>query len=67
IPTIGIGAGPGCDGQVQVWHDLLGLTPGKTFRHVKRYAEVGEVVENALRSYAEEVRQARFPTEEHSL
>ncbi len=67
IPTIGIGAGPGCDGQVQVWHDLLGLTPGKTFRHVKRYAEVGDVVENALRSYAEEVRQARFPTEEHSL
>jgi len=67
IPTIGIGAGPGCDGQVQVWHDLLGLTPGKTFRHVKRYAEVGEVVEAALRAFAEEVRQARFPTEEHSL
>ena len=67
IPTIGIGAGPDCDGQVQVWHDLLGLTPGKTFRHVKRYAEVGEMVESALRSYAEEVRQTRFPTEEHSL
>ena len=67
IPTIGIGAGPGCDGQVQVWHDLLGLTPGKTFRHVKRYVEVGEVVESALRAYAEEVRQVRFPTEEHSL
>lgn len=67
IPTIGIGAGPDCDGQVQVWHDLLGLYPGKVFRHVKRYAEVGDVIEGALRAYADEVRESRFPTQEHSL
>jgi 3-methyl-2-oxobutanoate hydroxymethyltransferase len=66
IPTIGIGAGPDCDGQVQVWHDLIGLS-ARTFRHAKRYAEVGEVIENALRAYAEEVRQQRFPTKEQSL
>jgi 3-methyl-2-oxobutanoate hydroxymethyltransferase len=67
IPTIGIGAGPACDGQVQVWHDLLGIYPGKNYRHVKRYAEIGEQMEAALRAYAEEVRQNRFPTKEHSL
>ena len=67
IPTIGIGAGPGCDGQVQVWHDLFGLLPGKTFHHARRYAEVGEMIEKALRDYADEVRQSRFPTKEHSL
>jgi|SRR5579871_3283066 len=67
IPTIGIGAGPECDGQVQVWHDLFGLMPGKTFRHAKRYAEVGDLMTAALRDYVEDVRQARFPTKEHSL
>ncbi len=67
IPTIGIGAGPGCDGQVQVWHDLMGIPPGKTFRHVKRYAEVGAIMEAALRQYADEVRRGEFPTKEHSL
>lgn len=67
IPTIGIGAGSECDGQVQVWHDLLGLYPGKTFRHVKRYADLGTVVEGALRAYAEEVRVGAFPTKEQSL
>jgi 3-methyl-2-oxobutanoate hydroxymethyltransferase len=67
IPTIGIGAGPDCDGQVQVWHDLLGLFPGKMFRHAKRYAELGEAAEAALRSYTDEVRQGAFPTKEQSL
>lgn len=67
ISTIGIGAGPDCDGQVQVWHDLLGLFPGKTFRHVKRYAELGEAAEAALRAYTDEVRQGAFPTKEQSL
>lgn len=67
IPTIGIGAGPACDGQVQVWHDLLGLFPGKVYRHVKRYAELDGVVEDALRAYADEVRQSQFPTKEHSF
>lgn len=67
ILTVGIGAGPACDGQVQVWHDLLGLTTGRTLRHVKRYASLGETAEAALRDYAEDVRQGRFPTKEHSL
>lgn len=67
IPTIGIGAGPECDGQVQVWHDLLGIYPGKAYRHVKRYAEIGDMMEAAIRAYSEEVRQQRFPGKEHSL
>ncbi|MCW3098108.1 MAG: ketopantoate hydroxymethyltransferase [Chthonomonadaceae bacterium] len=67
IPTVGIGAGPDCDGQVQVWHDLLGLFPGKTFRHAKRYAELGAAAEAALRAYTDEVRQGAFPTKEQSL
>ncbi len=67
IPTIGIGAGPECDGQVQVWNDLLGIYPGKMFRHVKRYADVGAVMEAAIRAYAQEVRQEQFPTKENSL
>ena len=67
IPTVGIGAGPDCDGQVQVWHDLLGLFPDKTFRHAKRYAELGAAAEAALRTYTDEVRQGTFPTKEQSL
>jgi 3-methyl-2-oxobutanoate hydroxymethyltransferase len=67
IPTVGIGAGPDCDGQVQVWHDLLGLFSGKTFRHAKRYAELGAAAEAALRAYTDEVRRGAFPTKEQSL
>ena len=67
IPTIGIGAGPNCDGQVQVWHDLMGIYPGKNLRHVKRYAEIGQAMEDALRAYAEETRTSVFPTQENSL
>jgi 3-methyl-2-oxobutanoate hydroxymethyltransferase len=66
IPTIGIGAGPECDGQIQVWHDVLGFTP-ETYRHVKRYAELGAAAVEALRAYAEEVRDRRFPTKENSF
>ncbi len=62
IPTIGIGAGAGCDGQVQVWHDVLGLFPGKSPRHARRFAEIGAAVEDALRQYVAEVRDGRFPT-----
>jgi 3-methyl-2-oxobutanoate hydroxymethyltransferase len=62
IPTIGIGAGVGCDGQVQVWHDLLGLGEGKPPRHAKAFAPIGEAIETALRTYAEEVTAGSFPT-----
>ena len=66
IPTFGIGAGPGCDGQVLVYHDLLGLTEGHLPRFVKRYANLSAEIRDALTSYAEEVRSGAFPDEEHS-
>ncbi|WP_158912552.1 3-methyl-2-oxobutanoate hydroxymethyltransferase [Caulobacter sp. S45] len=62
IPTIGIGAGAGCDGQVQVWHDLLGLDDGKTPRHAKRYADIGAAIGTALKAYVGDVRAGAFPT-----
>ena len=65
IPTIGIGAGAGCDGQVQVWHDLLGLFETSP-RHAKRYAEVGAVIEEALRAYVTDVQDGAFPTQAQS-
>ena len=65
-PTIGIGAGPRCDGQIQVFHDLVGLS-SETFRHVRRYAEVRRAMVSGLVQYAEDVRSAAFPTEEHSF
>lgn len=61
IPTIGIGAGPNCDGQIQVFHDLVGLTPYR-FRHAKRYCDVWETLSGALKEYASEVRDGTFPT-----
>lgn len=66
IPTFGIGAGVGCDGQVLVYHDLLGLTEGHLPRFVKRYAGLSSEIKDALTSYAEEVRSGAFPDEEHS-
>jgi 3-methyl-2-oxobutanoate hydroxymethyltransferase len=66
IPTIGIGAGAGTDGQVLVWHDLLGLHDGRAPRFVKRYAEIGEAIRRALEAYAEDVRTGRFPEEQHT-
>ena len=66
IPTIGIGAGADCDGQVLVWHDLLGLYEGRTARFVKRYAEIGEAISSALQTYAADVRERRFPEERHT-
>jgi 3-methyl-2-oxobutanoate hydroxymethyltransferase len=65
IPTIGIGAGPGCDGQVLVWHDLLGLTEGRAPRFVKRYAHLADDIRAALGAYAADVRSGAFPAEEH--
>jgi 3-methyl-2-oxobutanoate hydroxymethyltransferase len=64
IPTIGIGAGPGCDAQVLVWQDMAGLSP-RTARFVKRYAEVAQVLGDAARSFAEDVVGGSFPAEEH--
>jgi 3-methyl-2-oxobutanoate hydroxymethyltransferase len=66
IPTIGIGAGAGCDGQVLVWHDLLGLYSGRTPRFVKRYAELAEEITTALEHYVSEVRGGAFPEAEHT-
>jgi 3-methyl-2-oxobutanoate hydroxymethyltransferase len=66
IPTIGIGAGPGCSGQVLVLHDLLGLYAGHSPRFAKRYAELGTAVEDAVRRYAEEVRTGTFPGPDHT-
>lgn len=62
IPVIGIGAGAGCDGQVQVWHDLLGLLPGKSPRHARRYADIGTAIADALRAYVGDVQSGAFPT-----
>jgi 3-methyl-2-oxobutanoate hydroxymethyltransferase len=66
VPTIGIGAGPDCDGQVLVYHDLLGLTEGRAPRFVKRYANLAEEVRRALTTYSEEVRSGVYPAEEHT-
>ena len=61
IPTIGIGAGPSCDGQVLVFHDLLGLYDGHTPKFVRRYANVGEEMRSAIAKYLDDVRTGRFP------
>jgi 3-methyl-2-oxobutanoate hydroxymethyltransferase len=65
IPTIGIGAGPDCDAQVLVWQDMAGLSP-RTPKFVKKYADLGSVLGQAARSFAEDVLAGSFPTEEHS-
>ncbi len=67
IPTIGIGAGEYCDGQVLVIHDILGLCEKYSPKFVKRYADVKTVMSDAVRRYAAEVKAGEFPTEEHSF
>ena len=67
IPTIGIGAGPGCDGQVQVLHDMLGLFTDFVPKHAKQYANLGQIIQEAFCQYAEEVRQGAFPTSKESF
>ncbi len=67
IPTIGIGAGPACDGQVLVCYDLLGMVRDLKPKFVKRYAELGDAVVSATRAFAEEVRSGAFPAAEHSF
>ena len=66
IPTIGIGAGVGCDGQVLVWHDLLGMYQGRTPRFVKRYARLADEIGSALGEYVADVRSGAFPEEQHA-
>ncbi|HWO93424.1 MAG TPA: 3-methyl-2-oxobutanoate hydroxymethyltransferase [Dehalococcoidia bacterium] len=67
IPTIGIGAGPDCDGQVQVYHDLLAYATTFVPRHAKQYARIGDDILAALHRYADEVRSGAFPTPGHSV
>jgi 3-methyl-2-oxobutanoate hydroxymethyltransferase len=66
IPTIGIGAGPGTDGQVLVFHDMLGLTTGKAPKFVKRYANLADDIAKAAQRFAQEVGSGDFPDTEHS-
>lgn len=67
IPTIGIGAGAGCDGQVQVLHDLLGFDEGAPFKHARRYANIGATIQEAIAAYAADVRARRFPAEDNAF
>lgn len=67
IPTIGIGAGVHCDGQVQVFHDVLGLDPDFRPRHSGKYAELAPIIKHALTTYADDVREGTFPTDAESF
>lgn len=67
VPTIGIGAGPGCDGQILVFHDVVGLPGERTPRHAKRYADLGTVISEALNRYRDEVHDGRFPGPEQTF
>jgi 3-methyl-2-oxobutanoate hydroxymethyltransferase len=66
VPTIGIGAGAGTDGQVLVWHDMLGMYAGRTPRFVKRYAEIATEIGDAVAQYAHDVRTGAFPEDKHT-
>jgi 3-methyl-2-oxobutanoate hydroxymethyltransferase len=65
VPTIGIGAGVGCDGQIQVLHDVLGLS-SRLPKHAKQYANLNQIIEEAIAAYAGDVRDKNFPTVEHT-
>jgi 3-methyl-2-oxobutanoate hydroxymethyltransferase len=67
VPTIGIGAGPSCDGQVLVCYDMLGMNPAFKPRFLKTYAELHGTISDAARTFAEEVRSGQFPAEEHTV
>lgn len=66
VPTIGIGAGPQCDGQILVTHDMLGLLMGNSPKFVKRYAELGQEMKRAFAAYRDDVEQGQFPAAEHT-
>jgi 3-methyl-2-oxobutanoate hydroxymethyltransferase len=65
VPTIGIGAGAGCDGQVLVCYDMLGMTLGHTPKFAKHFAEIGDQIDSAIQDYVQEVREGSFPGPEH--
>lgn len=67
IPTIGIGSGPHCDGQVLVWHDLLGMNPDFRPKFAKAYANLYEICRNALEQYRDDVKGGGFPSAEHTF
>jgi 3-methyl-2-oxobutanoate hydroxymethyltransferase len=67
IPTIGIGAGPHCDGQVLVTHDLLGLTTGYVPKFVRQYANLGQIIQEAVKRYCDDVRGGKFPGREQEF
>jgi 3-methyl-2-oxobutanoate hydroxymethyltransferase len=67
IPTVGIGAGPGCDAQVLVWQDMLGLRQGKVTRFVKQYANLAQTISDAAAAYVAEVADGTFPTQAHTF
>ena len=67
IPTIGIGAGPWCDGQVLVTHDMIGLFERFTPKFVKRYINLSEDIKKAVGAYIDDVKKGKFPTQEHSF
>ena len=66
IPTIGIGAGPHCDGQIQVLHDMLGLDPTFRPRHAGRYGDLAGVIRDAVKRYVEDVEEGKFPGDRES-
>lgn len=66
VPIIGIGAGSACDGQILVMQDMLGMTPGRTAKFVKRFAEMGPMMQQAFETYAAEVAEGDYPSEEYS-
>jgi len=67
IPTIGIGAGPDCDGQVLVLHDMLGMSDAPPLKFVKQYAHLYADILKAVTAYSEEVRSGKFPDEDHTF
>lgn len=67
VPTIGIGAGPYCDGQILVTHDMLGITQGHRPKFVKQYADIEKIMIDGINAYIKEVQQVLFPDEEHSF
>lgn len=66
IPTIGIGAGPDCDGQILVFHDMVGLTFGPAAKFVRRYADAGSTIREAIEHYRDDVEHRAFPSDEES-